>query len=191
MRMRALAVLLLLAAYPAFAAALEAGDAAPPLAPTDIRGRALAVPTPGRAMLLSFASPSTGEAAGEITRAIRVEHPELEILAFVDLSSFPAVARGFVRGRIEERHAAALAKTKAAFAAAGKTAPADLDARIHIVPDFDADGCKAYGASDGENQPVIVLIGANGRIESIFSKARALGDVKAAVARALGGEPPP
>jgi hypothetical protein len=188
--MRAAVASLLIAAYPALAPALEAGDAAPPLAPTDIRGRALAVPAPGRVMLLSFASPATGEAAGEVTRAIRVEHPELEILAFIDLSEYPAFARGVVRGRIEKRHADAVARTKAAFARAGKTAPDDLDARIHIVPDFDAESCKAYGANEPANQPLIVLIGADGRIEATFAEAASLAEVKAAVDRELGAAPP-
>lgn len=188
--MRAPFAWLLLAAYPALAFALEAGDAAPPLAPTDIRGRALAVPVPGRVSLLSFASSSTGEAAGEITRAIRLEHPDLEILAFIDLSGFPALARGFVTRELAQRHEEAVRKTQAAFAAAGKAAPADLDARVHIVPDFEAKSCKTYGAGDSGKQPVIVVVGAGGRVEAVFSKAPALGDVKAAVERALGAAAP-
>jgi len=180
----------LLAASSTFGAALVPGDEAPPLTPRDIKGRALAVPHPGHAMLLSFASQSTGSAAGEITRAIRLEHPELEILSFIDLSSFPGFARGIVRGRIEKRHEEAVVDTKAAFAKAGKTAPADLDAQIHIVPDFDAESCKAYGASDPGDQPVIVLIGADGRIEATFTKPPSLDELKAAVARETGSGPP-
>jgi hypothetical protein len=60
------AALVLLAACPPPATALEAGDAAPALAAKDVRGRALAVPASGRVLLLSFASPADGEAVGEI-----------------------------------------------------------------------------------------------------------------------------
>jgi hypothetical protein len=180
----------LLAASASIGAALEPGREAPPLTPRDIKGRVLAVPHPGHVMLLSFASQSTGNAAGEIMRAIRLEHPELEILSFIDLSSFPGFARGIVRGRIEKRHDEAVASTRAAFARAGKTAPDDLDARIHIVPDFDAESCQAYGASDPGNQPVIVLIGADGRVVATFAGAPSLDEVKAAVARETRFEPP-
>lgn len=181
--------LLLLAASSAFAAPPKPGDVAPPLAPEDIKGRALAVPAPGRVMLLSFASPSSGEAVGEIARALRVEDPELEILSFIDLSGFPGFMHGVVRRRIAKRQAGAVEATRAAFARAGKTAPDDLDARIHIVPDFDATACKAYGASDDGNQPVIVLIGADGRIKAIFANP-ALAEVKAAIANEKGTDPP-
>lgn len=140
-------------------------------------------------MLLSFASPSTGEAVGEIARALRVEHPELEILSFIDLSSFPGFVHGLVRSRIAKRHEAAVEATRAAFARAGKAAPADLDARIHIVPDFEAKSCKTYGVSDDGNQPRLVLIGADGRIEAIFPNP-SLAEVRAAIAQEKGSDPP-
>jgi hypothetical protein len=183
-------VLLLLGASSAFASSPKPGDAAPPLAPEDIKGRALAVPAPGHVVLLSFASPSTGEAVGEIARALRVEHPELEIFSFIDLSGYPGFMHGVARGQIAKRHAGAVEATRAAFTRAGKTAPDDLDARIHIIPDFDAKSCKAYGASSDGNQPMIVLIGANGRIKAIFAKTPSLAEVKAAVARETSTDPP-
>jgi hypothetical protein len=182
-----LASLLLLAAP---AAALEAGDAAPALAARDVRGRPVAVPAPGRVTLLSFASPSTGEAAGEITRAVRVEHPELEIVSFIDLSGFPGFAHDFVAREMEQRHEDAVRKTQAAFARAGKRAPEDLDARIHIVPDFEAKICDQYGARDPGKRPLLVVIGADGRVAAVFAEAPALAGVEAAVARALGPGPP-
>jgi hypothetical protein len=180
---------LLLAASSALAVSPKPGDVAPPLAPQDIKGRALAVPAPGRVMLLSFASPSSGEAVGEIARALRVEHPELEILSFIDLSGFPGFMHGVVRRRIAKRQAGAVEATRAAFARAGRTAPDDLDARIHIIPDFDGQSCKIYGASDDRNQPRLVLIGADGRIEAIFANP-SLADVRAEVTREMSSDPP-
>jgi hypothetical protein len=182
-RLAPLACLLLLASP---AAALEAGEAAPALAATDVRGRALAVPVRGRVTLLSFASPSTGEAAGDITRAVRVEHPELEIVSFIDLSGFPAFAHGFLAREMEQHHQDAVRETQAAFARAGKRAPEDLDAHIHIVPDFEAKSCERYGASDLRRRPLLVVVGADGRVAAVFDEALALAGVRAAVAAALG-----
>jgi hypothetical protein len=124
---------------------------------------------------------------GEIARALRVEHPELEILSFIDLSAYPGFTHGVVRRRIEKHQAGAVEATRAAFARAGKTAPDDLDARIHIIPDFDAKGFEAYGASGDANQPMIVLIGADGRIRASFARTPSLAEVRAAVAREWGG----
>lgn len=183
-----LAVLLVVASA-AFAAPPGPGDAAVPLAPEDALGRGLVVPAPGQVTLLSFASPATGEAAGEIARAIRVEHPTLEIFSFIDLSSYSRLVRGFVRREIAKRQAGAVEAARAAFAKAGKTAPPDLAARVHVIPDFDAEGCKAYGVGDTGKQPVMVLIGAEGRVEAIFASP-SLAEVAAAVAREVVRQPP-
>jgi hypothetical protein len=102
-------------------------------------------------------------------------------------ASFPRFMHGVVRRRIAKRQAAAVEATRAAFTRAGKTAPADLDARIHIIPDLDAESCKTYGASDDENQPRLVLIGADGRIEAIFANP-ALSEVRAALAKEEGSK---
>jgi hypothetical protein len=189
MRMLAPVLCALLVAGAALAAPPEPGDAAAPLAPEDAAGRALAVPAPGHVMLLSFASPSTGEAAGEIARAIRVEHPALEILSFIDLSSFPRLLRSFARREIVKRQESAVKATRAAFARAGKTAPDDLAARIHVIPDFDAESGKAYGVGETGNRPVMVLIGADGLVKAIF-ESPSFAEVEAAVAREAGSQPP-
>jgi hypothetical protein len=183
-------IALLLAASSAFAAAPKSGDASPPLAPKDVKGRVLAVPAPGHLMMLSFATQSTAEAVGEIARAIRVEHPGLEILSFIDLSGLPGFMHEVVREQIAARQDGAVKATRAAFAKAGKTAPDDLDARIHIIPDFDANGCKAFGASDAGNQSEIVLIGTDGLVKAIFRETPSLAEVEAAVAKEIGGEQP-
>ena len=188
--MAAFVALLVFAVTSAFAAEPRAGDAAPVLAVEDVRGRELAAPVPGHVTLLSFASTSTGEAVGEIARALRVEHPELEILSFIDVSGYPGFTRGVVRRQIEKRQAAAVEATRTAFVRAGKTPPDDLDARIHIIPDFDARYFAVYGASGDTNQPRMVLIGGDGRIRATFAKTPLLADVKAAVANETGGDPP-
>jgi hypothetical protein len=166
--------------------ALKAGDAAPSLAPKDVKDRALQVPHAGSAMLLSFASKSNGEEAGSITRAIRVLHPDVEVLSFIDLSGFPGFMRGMVKGKILGRQDGAVKEASDAFVKAGKTPPADLDARVHIIPDFDASSCKAYGAADTGHQVEIVVIGADGTVKALFTKTPTIADVSAAVDKALG-----
>jgi hypothetical protein len=119
---------------------------------------------------------------------MRVEHPELEILSFIDLSGYPGFMHGVVRRQIAKRQEGAVEATRAAFLRAGKTAPDDLDARIHIIPDFAAQSCKTYGASDDRHQSRLVLIGADGRIEAVFANP-SLADVRAAVAKEAGTRP--
>lgn len=182
-----LAALLLLATA-AHAAPPAPGERAAPLAATDALGRELAVPVPGRLVLLSFASPSTGEAAGEIARALRVAHPDLEILSFIDLSSYPRLMRSFVQREIVKRQRGGVEQTRAAFAAAGKVAPEDLEQRVHVIPDFEAESCRRYGAGEGGRLPLMVLVGADGLVKATL-EAPTLVAVRDAVTR-VAGEPP-
>lgn len=174
---------------PAHAGSPDPGTRAPPLAVVDVLDRPFVVPVPGRVTLLFFASPANGEAMGEIARALRVAHPELEIISFIDVSGYPRLAHGFVRRAIAKRHGRAVADTRDAFVRAGKTPPEDLDARIHIVPDFEAANFERYGAGGSENQPCLVLVDADGRIASGFDKSPRLADVEAALS-ALHAEAP-
>ena len=73
-------------------------------------------------MLLSFASPAKGEAAGEIARAIGVELPTLAIFSFIDLSALPRPMRGFVKREFVKRQESAVRATRAAFVRAGRIA---------------------------------------------------------------------
>lgn len=184
----ALVALLVFAATPAFAAAPKVGDPAPKLDVKDVKDRALVVPDTGNVMILSFASKSTGETAGDLTRVIRVLHPDIKILSFIDFSGFPGFLHGTVKGKVLARQPGAVKEGQDAFAKAGKTAPDDLDARIHIIPDFDASSCKAYGATDTGHQAEIVLIGADGTVKAVFEKTPKIEDLKAAVEKEFGGK---
>lgn len=161
------------------------GDAAPKLDVKDIRDRALAIPEPGRVMVLSFASKSTGEAAGDVTREIRVDYPDAPVLSFIDLSGFPGFLRGMIRKKILARQDGAVKDAKAAFTKAGKTPPTDVDALIHIIPDFDESSCKAYGAMDTGHTAKFVVIGADGRVAAVFEKTPKIDEVRAAVKAAF------
>jgi len=178
---------LLLAAAPAPAAvAPSVGDAAPVIAMKDVKDREVAVPVAGQVMVLSFASKSTGETAGNITREVRVAYPEATILSFIDLSGFPGFLQSTVKGRVLARQPQAVTEARDAYLKAGKTPPDDLDARIHIITDFQASAAKAYGATDTGHQAQIVVIGTDGKVKALFAKTPAAGEVKDAVAAALG-----
>ena len=177
------AVLLLLASA-ALAEPPGPGERAVPLAPTDAEGRALSVPAPGRVTLLSFASPSNGESAGEIARAIRVAHPGIEIVSFIDLSGYPRLAHGLVRREMERRQRSAVLATQEAFRRAGKAAPPDLAERVHVIPDFEAATFASYGAGDTGKRPLMLVIGADGVVKGRF-EAPSLDAVEAAVAGLL------
>jgi hypothetical protein len=178
---------LLLFASAASAEPPRPGELATRLAPTDSLGRRVPVPVPGRATLISFASPSNGEAVGAIAREIRVEHPELEVVSFIDVSSYPRLAHGWLQRAILKRQAGAVAETHAAFARAGKTAPPDLSERTFVIPDFEADAFARYDATDTDERPLMVLIGADAVVKAVF-EARSLDVVRDAVGRALSGD---
>jgi hypothetical protein len=180
-------VFLFLLLTPAFAFQPIAGSLAPKLDIKDVKDRPLTVPRAGRVMLLSFASQSTGVKAGEITRAIRVQHPDVEILSFINLSSYPRFLRGMIRGQVRSRQEGAVKEAQEAFKRAGKNAPEDLDAHIHIIPDFDASSCKTYGAMETSDQAQIVLIGADGKVKAFFAKTPSIDDIKAALKKELDG----
>ncbi len=185
MRIAALAMIGSLLAPSALSGA-KVGDPAPELEPTDVMDRALRVPEKGKVTVLAFVSKSNGEKSGEITRAVRVDRPDVEIVSFVDLSGFPGFLRGTIRGKIRARQPGAVQDARDAFTKAGKTPPSDLDARTHIVPDFDASFCKAYGATNTGKQPRFVVIGADGNVKAVLDAPKAE-DVTSAVVKAFEG----
>jgi hypothetical protein len=147
-----IAALLLLAAAAA-AGPPDPGQRARALRATDVLGREITVPIPGRLTLLAFASFSNGEAVGAISRELRVDHPEIENLSFLDLSGVPRVARGLMRQAIVMRQAGAVKETREAFVRAGKVPPTDLDERAYVIPDFEAEHFATYGVLDTDTRP--------------------------------------
>ncbi|MEN8158440.1 MAG: hypothetical protein ABFS41_00045 [Myxococcota bacterium] len=145
------------------------------------------MPIPGRTTLLSFASPSNGEAVGAIAREVRVDHPELEVVSFIDLSSYPRLARGWMRRAIVKRQAGAVLETLEAFANAGRTAPPGLAERVYVIPDFEAEAFARYAVADTGERPLMVLIGADAVVRAVF-EARSLEVARKAVGRALSAD---
>ena len=183
-----IAALLLLAAAAA-AGPPDPGQRARALRATDALGREIAVPIPGRLTLLAFASYSNGEAVGAISRELRVDHPEIENLSFLDLSGVPRVARGLMRQAIVMRQAGAVEEMREAFARAGKVPPNDLDERAYVIPDFEAEHFAAYGVLDTDTRPRMLLIGPDGVVKAVF-EAHSLEAARSAVDRALAPETP-
>jgi hypothetical protein len=183
-----IAALLLLAAAAA-AGPPDPGQRARALRATDVLGREITVPIPGRLTLLAFASFSNGEAVGAISRELRVDHPEIENLSFLDLSGVPRVARGLIRQAIVMRQAGAVKETREAFVRAGKVPPTDLDERAYVIPDFEAEHFATYGVLDTDTRPRMMLIGADGVVRAVF-EAHSLEAARSALDRALAPETP-
>jgi len=166
-------------------AALAVGDTAPALSTKDIKGRDVALPAPGQVVLLTFASKATGETAGDISKQIRVAHPEVAIYTVIDVSSYPRLLRGMVRSKIGSRHEDALKDDTALFQKAGKPVPPDLDQRIHLIPDFDASICKSFGMNDTGHQAGMAVVGKDGKVKALFVTTPTVEAVKAAVEKEL------
>lgn len=159
---------------------------APAFVATDAHKREVTVPPPGKALVLTFASKSTGEQAGNLLRAVRVAHPEVETLSVLDFSSYPRILRGTISKKVATRQTESVAASEAAYRAAGKTPPADLAARIHLAPDFEGNWCKLYGATGLGNTVVAVVIDKGGAIRARFSKTPTTEQLLAAVAQVAG-----
>lgn len=172
----------------AAAAGSAAGAPARTLAPRmtikDHRDREVTVPVAGQVTVLSFASRSTADRGSERARAIRVAHPEVAILEVMDLSSAPGFLAGKVKSKLAERHQKILADTQQAFTTAGRPVPADLEERIHIVPDWSAAAFKAYGATNADDEVQVAVIGRDGVVASFFDKTPTIGELDAAVVEA-------
>jgi hypothetical protein len=157
---------------------------APRMAVTDHKERELEVPVQGRVTVLSFASRSTADRGSERCREVRVAHPDIEIVEFMNASAVPGILSNKVKGKLAERHESIASDTTRAFAAANKPLPADLDERIHIVPDWTGDAFKAYGATNTDNEVQIAVIDGDGAIVSFFTTTPTAAELDAAVARA-------
>ena len=157
---------------------------APRMSIKDHRGQALDVPVPGRITVLSFASKSTADQASARCRAVRVAHPEVEIVEIMDVSSVPGFMAGKVEGKLAERHRTIVADTRTAFADAQKAPPDDLEARIHIVADWSADAFRAYGATNADDAVQIAVIDGDGGLVSFFNATPTDVDLDEAITRA-------
>lgn len=161
-----------------------------PLAPRmtvkDHKERELELPVQGRVTVLSFASRSTADRASERCREVRVAHPEVEIIEFMNASSVPGILAGKVKGKLADRHEQIVADSTQAFAAAHKHPPDDLHDRIHIVADWTGDAFNAYGATNTDNEVQLAVIDGDGRIVSFFTATPSTADVAAGIARATG-----
>jgi hypothetical protein len=157
---------------------------APRMSIKDHKERELAVPVPGRITVLSFASRSTADRGSERCRAVRVAHPEIEILEVMDVSSAPGFLAGKVKSKLADRHQTILADTTQAFAAAHKPVPADLDARIHIVADWSGAAFEAYGATGADDHAQIMVIDGDGGVVEFFATTPSDEALAAAVSRA-------
>lgn len=157
---------------------------APRMSVKDHKDRDLELPVPGRVTVLSFASRQTADRGSERCREVRVAHPDIEIVELMNVSSAPSFMANKVKGKLAERHDTIVADTTRAFSAAQKAAPANLEARIHIIADWNGDAFKAYGATNTEAELQMAVIDGDGGIVEFFATTPMAADLSAAVVRA-------
>lgn len=160
--------------------AATVGAPAPKIDTKDAKGRKVVVPS-GNPMLLAFVSKATGDVAATVNRMARIDHPDADIITFIDVSGYPGILRGMVRGKLRDRHDEAVKDDAAAFRKAGKEPPADLDQRIHLVGDFSGNLMKQYGATDVGKRAHFVVVAPDGTIAAVFEGAPGADEVKAAL----------
>lgn len=157
---------------------------APRMAVTDHKERALELPVRGQVNVLSFASRSTADRGSERCREVRVAHPDVEIVEFMNASSVPGILANKVKGKLAARHETLVGDTTQAFAAAHKPPPSDLHERIHIVADWSGDAFNAYGATNTDDELQVAVIDRDGVIVSFFTTTPTAAELDAAVTRA-------
>jgi hypothetical protein len=132
----------------------------------------------GTPALLVFHGQDTADAALEINKAVRRDHPsadEVFIASVIDLRSFPSMFHGMVKPALE----------KAYYNAAGKVSegadPADL---VVLLPDWDGAVHDAVGVTDSTRDAAVILVDSEagiiwrGQGEQLAEKAQsALGDL--------------
>lgn len=121
-------------------------------------GRKVDLRNIGTPAILVFHGQDTADAALEVNKAVRREHPgadEVFIASIIDLRSFPGMFHGMVKPELE----------KAYFNAAGKLPegadPADL---VVILPDWDGAVHDTADVKNSTRQAVIVVADAQGRV---------------------------
>ena len=163
-------------------AAPKIGDPAPAVSVNDVKGRAVTVPEAGKPMVLALVSKATGEKAAEVTKEVRLAHPEATVITFIDLSGYPGFLQVMVKSKVKARHEEAVKDNADAWKKAGKVPPADLDARIHLVTDFDGKiVAKAYGATNSGKEAAFVVVAADGTVAAVFEKTPTGADVNGAL----------
>ena len=130
--------------------------------------------------ILVFHGQDTADAALEVNKAVRREHPgagEILFASVIDLRSFPAMFHGMVKPALE----------KAYFNAAGKVPegadPADL---VVLLPDWDGAVHEAVGVRDSTTEAAIVLVDSQARIRRIEQGAPLADKAMAGLADLLG-----
>lgn len=120
--------------------------------------REVHLPGIGIPAILIFHGQDTADAALDVNKAVRKEHPlagEVFIASVIDLRSFPSMFHGMVKPALE----------KAYFNAAGKVPdgadPADL---VVLLPDWDGAVHDAVGVIDSTRDAALVLVDARARI---------------------------
>lgn len=157
---------------------------APRMSARDHKDRELELPVPGRVTVLSFASHQTADRGSERCREVRVAHPDVEVVEVMNVSIAPGFLASKVKRKLAERHEQIMADTTRAFVDAHEAVPADLDKRIHIIPDWTGDAFRAFGATDTDHELEMAVIDDEGGLVEFFATTPSAAALDAAVVRA-------
>lgn len=124
----------------------------------------------GRLVVLVFASQATQEASGKAASGMGkklLQNPAVDIFTIVSVPKmFKLMAMGVLKGAQQK----AVEGARKRFEKEGATAPADLEKRIVILPDWDGGVVKQYGFDSKAKSVHMALIGTDGAIVASFSE---------------------
>lgn len=116
----------------------------------------------GRAVLLIFADHNTGRSAQSVVERLRRRYPQFERLAIalvIDTRIVPRLLRGMAEGRMEKEYREAAAAIPQGYD------PAD---HLILLPDWNGEVTRAYGAADLGRHLHLFLIGPDGLIKADY-----------------------
>lgn len=139
----------------------------------------------GRVVVLIFANQATQEASGKAASGLGkqlLQHPNAAMMTIVGVPKmFKMMAKGVLKGAQDK----ALDGARKRFEKEGQTAPADLDQRVLILPDWDATVVKSYGFDTKAKEVHLAVVAPDGSLAGTFSNASGEEIAQIAGAKAL------
>jgi hypothetical protein len=115
----------------------------------------------GRPAVLVLHGSKSTDAAKEVSKALRAKHKPSEVFSasIVDLRSFGGLWKKVAEAQVKSNYEKMAGKVKEANPAED---PADW---VVICPDWDGSVGKALGLDDPDNNPAVIVVGADGKVK--------------------------
>lgn len=118
----------------------------------------------GRAVILIFASQATQEAASRAASGLGkrlLQNAQVDMFTIVSVPKmFKLMAQGLLKGAQEK----ALSAARKRFEKEGAAAPADLEKRIYILPDWNGEQVKQFGFDPKAKMVHVALVAPDGTV---------------------------